>query len=62
MPTAPFTSAGRTVDVEAREGERSARHVGRSADNPRGADGDGAAVGPEDHVRIEYGEEALEVA
>src|SRR3954447_17090885 len=34
------------LDIEARESERLAGHVGRSADNPRGADGSGTAVGP----------------
>src|SRR5438093_4328326 len=59
-PVLEGDGAGRAVDerrphldVEAREGERPAGHVGRSADNPRRADGNGAAVGPEDHVRVE---------
>ena len=48
------------LDIEAREGERSAGHVGRSADNRRGADESG--VGPADHVRVQHLEQRLEVA
>src|SRR3954452_7942047 len=50
------------LDIEAREGERLAGHVGRSPDNPRGADGSGTAVGPADHVRVQHLEQPLEVA
>ena len=50
------------LDVEAREGECSVRHVGRSADNPRGADRNAAAVGPEDHVTVQHLDQRLEVA
>ena len=50
------------VDIVAPEGDRLAGHVGRSADDPRRADGHGAGVGPQDDVGVQHLEQRVEVA